>query len=71
MIEVTDSRGGRQLLNPDGIVRCMEASPSGKWHGINSYIKTFDGGTIECQQSVDDVLTMIRTCRASKAANED
>ena len=59
MIKVTDINGMKHALHPEAIARVVEAGSSGKWHGINCYIKMFDGGTIEVRNELDEVLQQI------------
>lgn len=64
MITVTDINCMVHLLNPVAVSQVIEAGNSGKWHGVNCYIKLFDGATIEVRESVDQVLQMLTTPEA-------
>mgnify|MGYP003385851055 CR=1 FL=1 len=55
MIELNDPNGRKVFLAPDAIAEIYEAGPSSQWHGIRSCIKTFDGRTIEVQESAPDI----------------
>lgn len=41
------------------ISRITEADPSSQWHGIRSYVKTFDGETLECSERAEEIYAMI------------
>lgn len=66
MIEVTDIKGMKHALHPDAIARVIEAGTSSQWHGINCYIKTFDGETIEGRESISQVLQQIAAAGANR-----
>lgn len=51
MIECTKPNGQKVFLAPQAIASVAEASSSSHWHGIRSFIKTFDGATIEVQET--------------------
>lgn len=69
MIEVTDSKGRAQLVNPKEIVWVAEAAAaSGYWHGIRSFIKTTDGATLECKESVQEVKERLQLTEQPRAA---
>lgn len=65
MIQLTDINGRVHAIHPDAIARLVEPGTSGKWHGINCYVKTFDGNTIEVRESISEVI------RRLAAAPED
>ena len=56
MIQLTDINGRVHAIHPDAIARLVEPGSSGKWHGINCYVRTFDGDTIEVRENVFEVL---------------
>jgi hypothetical protein len=56
MIKLTNIDGQKIYLQPNAITRITESSVSGKWHGIQSYVKTSDGVTIEAYESCDEIL---------------
>lgn len=35
----------------ENIARITEAGTSSQWHGIRSYVKLFDGTTLECSET--------------------
>ena len=59
MIKLHTYDGIEIYLSPSAIAQITEAGPSSQWHGIRSYIKTFDGKIIECQESAKNVATLI------------
>ena len=59
MIKITDTNGSIHMLSADGIARITEAGVSGKWHGIQAYVKTFDGKTIDARESATEIATMV------------
>ena len=65
MIRVTDRNGLTHLLAPAAIARITEAGASSQWHGIRAYVKTFDGATIETQETALEIgLAIDRASRA-------
>ena len=60
MIQLTDINGRTHAIHPDAIARLVEPGTSGKWHGVNCYVRTFDGDTIEAQESVSEIMRMIK-----------
>lgn len=57
MITITDMGGRKQHIHPNAIARVVEAGPN--WHRIGAYVKTFDGKTIEAQESHQEILDAI------------
>ncbi len=55
MIEITNRDGRTIYLAHSAIAQITEAGTSSQWHGIRSYIKTFDGKIIEAQQSAREI----------------
>lgn len=53
MIRITDMNQRAHYLHPDAIARVDEAGPN--WHGIQAYVKTFDGQTIEACEGADEI----------------
>ena len=43
MIQLTDINGRTHAIHPDAIARLVEPGTSGKWHGVNCYVREFDG----------------------------
>ena len=69
MIQLTDINGRTHAIHPDAIARLVEPGTSGKWHGVNCYVKTFDGDTIEVRESVSEIMqTLAATEREACAA---
>lgn len=52
IIELQNYNNQTILINPDGILKIEEAGASSQWHGIKSFVKLFDGTTIECSNDV-------------------
>ena len=59
MIQLTDINGRTHAIHPDAIARLVEPGSSGKWHGANCYVLTFDGDTIEVRETVSEVVRML------------
>lgn len=55
MIKLSDSNGTAIYLAADAIASIQEAGPSSAWHGIRSYVRTFDGKTYEVQQDTSQI----------------
>jgi hypothetical protein len=43
------------FVAPTAIARVTEAGVSSQWHGIRSYVKLFDGTTLECSEVASDI----------------
>ncbi|MFM5629366.1 hypothetical protein ACET67_14975 [Aeromonas veronii] len=50
MITVTDSKGQKHRLALEAIAQVSEASLASRWHGIRTYIKTFDGAELAVRE---------------------
>lgn len=59
MIRITDSNGHAHLVNAQGILQVQEASPGSHWHGVRSYVRLFDGRTIEARETINEVSELI------------
>lgn len=66
MIKVTDINGVKHILNPVAVSQIIAAGYSGQWHGINSYVKLFDGTTIEARETVDQLWRIIAAAPETK-----
>ena len=66
MIQLTDINGRTHAIHPDAIARLVEPGTSGKWHGINCYVRTFDGDSIEARESVSEVMGMLASAPEAK-----
>ena len=66
MIQLTDINGRTHTIHPDAIARLVEPGTSGKWRGVNCYVRTFDGDTIECRESVSEIMQTIGAALESK-----
>lgn len=60
MIEVNNAYGSKVFLAPSAIAEVLEAGASSQWHGIRAYIRTFDGRTIEVQESASEIAKMLQ-----------
>jgi hypothetical protein len=67
VIKVTDSRGAAIYLAADAIASIQQAGASSAWHGIRSYVRTFDGKTYEVQQDASEINAAVEA--ASKGRN--
>ena len=61
MIQLTDINGRTHAIHPDAIAHLVEPGTSGKWHGVNCYVKTFDGDAIEARESISEVMGQIKS----------
>ena len=66
MIQLTDTNGRTHAIHPDAIARLVEPGTSGKWHGINCYVKTFDGHALEVRESVSLIMELIKSAQEAK-----
>ena len=66
MIQLTDINGRTHAIHPDAIARLVEPGNSGKWHGINCYVKTFDGHALEVRESVSLIMDLIKSAQEIK-----
>ena len=68
MIELNDINGRRIFLAPSAIAVIHEAGPSAQWHGVRAFIKTFDGRTIEVQETAQQVAKLMTTNSTEESA---
>ena len=61
MIKLSDSNGQTVYLAPAAIASIQEAGASSQWHGIRAFVKTFDGRTIEAQQTAELIAQQVET----------
>lgn len=61
MIQITDMDGRRHYLHPHAIARVTQSGPN--WHRIGAYVRTFDGKTIEAQESAEEIFGAVSTAR--------
>lgn len=66
MIQLTDINGRTRAIHPDAIARLVEPGNSGKWLGINCYVRTFDNVTIEARESVSLIMELIKSAQEAK-----
>ena len=66
MIQLTDINGRTHALHPDAIARLVEPGTSGKWLGINCYVKPFNGDTLEVLEDVSEVMGLIKSAQEAK-----
>ena len=66
MIQLTDINGRTHAIHPDAIARLVEPGTSGKWLGINCYVKTFDGHTLEVRESFSLIMELIKSAQETK-----
>ena len=66
MIQLTDINGRTHAIHPDAIARLVEPGTSGKWLGINFYVKTFDGHALEVRESVSLIMELIKSAQETK-----
>lgn len=56
MIRITTNDGRHIYLDLRAIASIEEAGTSSQWHGIRSYVTTFDGKTIETEDHASDIV---------------
>ena len=66
MIKIIDDSGRTHFVAPEAISKVAEAAASSQWHGIRSYVKTFDGETIESQLSAADIALAVENALAAR-----
>ena len=66
MIQLTDTSGRTHAIHPAAIARLVEPGTSGKWHGVNCYVRTFDGDTIEVRETVSEIMGLIKSGQEAK-----
>ena len=66
MIQLTDINGRTHAIHLDAIARLVEPGSSGKCHGANCYVRTFDGDTIEVRESVSEIMELIKSAQEVK-----
>lgn len=59
MIEITKPSGAKVWLANMAIARVETAGTSSQWHGINSYVKTFDGKWLEARESASEIVKQL------------
>lgn len=59
MVRISDSSGQAHYLHKDAIAMVIEAGPSSQWHGIRSYVHTFNGKVIEAQEDAKTIAALI------------
>lgn len=64
MIKITDMNGRTHYLAPNAIARIVEAGSN--WHGIRSYVKTFDCKTIEASEDAGAISDAIRAINSQR-----
>lgn len=56
MITLTCVDGRKLYLEAKSIAEVLEASTSSQWHGIRSYVKTFEGRIFEVRERSEDIV---------------
>lgn len=59
MLKLTDINGTTRYVAAENVARIDQAGASSQWHGIKSFVRTYDGCVIECQQDADAVARMV------------
>ncbi len=49
------------------IARITEAGASSQWHGIKSIVRTFDGQTLECRETANEIFSAIAKAEGGDA----
>lgn len=66
MLKLTNAYGATVYVAVGNVCRVDTAGTSSQWHGTRSFVRMFDGGTIECGQDADTVARMIEAEEAAK-----
>ncbi|MDQ0035890.1 hypothetical protein J2W30_003663 [Variovorax boronicumulans] len=66
MIRVFDSNSNEVYLAAEAIASVVQAGASSQWHGIRSFVKTFDGRTIEAQETASEIAAAVEAERKAK-----
>lgn len=53
MVKIRDLSGKTHALAPTAIAQLVEAGASASWHGIRTFVKLFDGTTIESTDTLN------------------
>lgn len=69
MLKLTDINGKTVLLNAGNIAQVTQAGASSQWHGVRAYVRTMDGRTLEIQESVDVIESMLIESAGSNQLN--
>lgn len=59
MIALTTISGEKTYLAPAAIAQVTEAGVSGRWHGIQAIVKTFDRRTIEVREEAAAIVARL------------
>ena len=59
----TSSGNTTHYVSPQNIARVTEAGASSAWHGIRSYVRTFDGAVLECSETVQEIFDAIEKAK--------
>lgn len=54
-----EGRWHTEYVSPQNIARVTEAGVSSQWHGIRSFVRTFDGAVLECAETAQQVRNMV------------
>lgn len=66
MIEITKPSGEKVWLANAAIASVETAGTSSQWHGIRSYVKTFDGKWLEARETCEEIVKQLE-----ERGNED
>lgn len=58
MIRLT-TPSAAHYVSTENIARITEAGASSQWHGIRAFVKLFDGTTLECCESADQIAKLV------------
>lgn len=56
-------------LAPQAIAQVTEAGVHSQWHGIRSYVRTFDGAVLECSETAHEINRAIEAAHGVKEKN--
>ena len=59
MIRVTDIERITHYLAPSAIATISVAGESSQWHGVRSFVRTFDKRVYECRETADEIVSML------------
>lgn len=55
-------------VSPQNIARVTEAGVHSQWHGIRSFVRTFDGAVLECSETAHEINAAIAKATEGGAA---
>lgn len=67
MITLLDVNGKKHYVSAENVARVSEAGPNSQ--GIHSYVKLFDGQTVECDSYAENIVKQVDLAKRVKASS--